>query len=86
MHARLLNLMENAIKYGGCRAVVSLERQDAFVCIAVDDDGLGVDPVDRERIFAHRVRGSRSAQRRGSGLGLSIARAIAAARGRQRER
>lgn len=78
MHA-VLNVVENAIKYGGngSNVVVTCKRQDAFVCIVVDDDGPGVEPGDRERIFAKGVRGARNAQRRGFGIGLSIVRTIA---------
>lgn len=77
MHV-LLNVIENAIKYGrrGGSIIVCAERQDPFVCAIVDDDGPGIDPPDRERIFAHRTRGAAAASQRGSGLGLAIVRSI----------
>jgi signal transduction histidine kinase len=77
MHV-LLNVIENAIKYGnrGGRICVSIARQDPFICAAVDDDGPGVAPSERERIFEHRTRGGASEATRGAGIGLSIVRTI----------
>ncbi len=74
----LLNVIENAIKYGhdGGEVVVSLERQDPFVCLMVDDDGPGIAGVERERIFEQGERGAAGDTRRGSGLGLAIVRSI----------
>ena len=77
MHV-LLNVIENAIKYAspGGHVLVSIERQDPFVCAIIDDDGPGVPAAERERIFEHRTRGGRSAARPGSGIGLAIVRTI----------
>ena len=77
MHV-LLNVIENAIKYAGPggRIVMTLERQDPFVQAIVDDDGPGVAPSERERIFEHRARGDASEATPGSGIGLAIVRAI----------
>jgi two-component system OmpR family sensor kinase len=47
----------------------------------VHDDGPGIPPEDRERIFERFVRGSGGLRSRGAGLGLAIVRAIAAAHG-----
>jgi signal transduction histidine kinase len=49
----------------------------------VSDDGPGVPPADRERIFERLVRldDARSADAGGAGLGLAIARGIARAHG-----
>ncbi len=77
MHV-LLNVIENAIKYASPdgRVVVSIERQDPYVCVIIDDDGPGVPLAERERIFEHRARGGRSLARPGSGIGLAIVRTI----------
>jgi signal transduction histidine kinase len=77
MHV-LLNVIENAIKYAspGGHVLVSIERQDPFVCAIIDDDGPGVPVPERSRIFEHRTRGGRSAARPGSGIGLAIVRTI----------
>jgi two-component system, OmpR family, phosphate regulon sensor histidine kinase PhoR len=77
MHV-LLNVIENAIKYAspGGHVLISIERQDPFVCAIIDDDGPGVPIAERERIFEHRTRGGRSGARPGSGIGLAIVRTI----------
>jgi signal transduction histidine kinase len=77
MHV-LLNVMENAIKYGkpGGTVLADIERQDPYLCVTIDDDGPGIAPGDRERIFAHRARGAHAGMQRGSGLGLAIVRTI----------
>jgi len=78
MHA-LLNLIENAIKYGrdGGSVVVSSNRRDPFLDIIVDDDGPGVPGSERDSIFQLRARGLDAAARPGSGIGLAIVKAIA---------
>jgi signal transduction histidine kinase len=72
----LRNLAENAARYGGA-ARIALTPQDGAALIAVEDDGPGVPPEDRERVFEPFVRleGSRSRDTGGAGLGLAIARA-----------
>jgi len=72
------NLIENSVRYAG-GADVSLVAEAPGVKILVEDDGPGI-PIDSiEDVFApfFRLEGSRSRETGGSGLGLSIARAIA---------
>lgn len=75
----LVNLLDNAIKYGREGGVVtigaSVDRDD--VVIAVDDDGPGIAPAERESIFGLRVRGTQAASRPGTGIGLAIVKMIA---------
>ena len=73
------NLLENAARHA--RTVVRLRvRPDgARVALSVEDDGPGVPPELRERIFERFVRADDD--ERGSGLGLAICRAIARAHG-----
>lgn len=75
----LVNLIENAIKYGaaGGTVQVSCAISGRDVAIAVDDDGPGIAPAERETIFGLRVRGSRSGDRPGTGIGLAIVKMIA---------
>lgn len=76
------NLVENALRYGGC-ARVRIERDGGMALIIVDDDGPGI-PVSRvEEAFQPFVRleESRSVETGGIGLGLSIARSIVKAHG-----
>ncbi len=77
MHA-LLNVIENAIKYSGSGGAVelSVSRADPFVCVNVDDNGLGVPPEERERIFGYGARARVHEGVRGKGVGLTIVRAI----------
>ncbi len=72
------NVLQNAIKYGrpGGRVHVTVERVLKMIVVSVDDDGPGIAPADRERIFARGVRIARSADVPGSGLGLAIVRTI----------
>ena len=69
------NLLENAARHGRPRGVVeaTLARDDGAVVLTVDDDGNGVRPTDRERIFERFARGAGS-RTDGSGLGLALVR------------
>jgi signal transduction histidine kinase len=71
----LVNLVENAIKYGS-RARITLQINGDVVDILIDDDGPGIADRDRERVFAPFVRleASRSRETGGVGLGLTTAR------------
>jgi two-component system sensor histidine kinase MtrB len=71
----IANLIDNANKYGGGATRVELRKRDGDVLIAVEDDGPGVAPEDRERIFQRFNRGSLASRRRdvdGVGLGLAL--------------
>jgi signal transduction histidine kinase len=73
----LINLIHNAIKHGRCggRVEVFAELESPrTVTIAVDDDGPGIPPHERERIFALGERGATEAD--GSGIGLALVRLI----------
>jgi signal transduction histidine kinase len=74
----LRNLIGNALKYGGvARVHVAVDR--GSVCVTIDDDGPGIDQAAIETMFEPFVRAEASRNRAtgGSGLGLTIARAIA---------
>lgn len=70
------NMLDNALKYvpRGGRIAVSLAPGPVLV---VADNGPGIDPRDRERIFERFYRGRTGDETSGSGLGLALARAIA---------
>jgi two-component system osmolarity sensor histidine kinase EnvZ len=78
----LVNLIDNALKYGG-RVEVSLRRAGRRVELAVDDDGPGIPEERREEAFRpfHRLDEGRNLQAGGVGLGLAITRDIARAHG-----
>lgn len=74
-HSILENLLANAVAYcpNGARVAVVLEEQGGECRLSVADDGNGIAPADRERVFERFFRG-RDVNVRGSGLGLAIVR------------
>jgi len=72
------NLIENAVAYGGRAQVQIVECQSAYE-ILVEDDGPGISEDDKSRVFEPFVRleSSRNADTGGTGLGLTLVRAIA---------
>jgi signal transduction histidine kinase len=72
----LVNLIDNAIKYGG-EPSVQLKAWDDHVEIHILDRGPGIAPEFREQVFTpfFRLEGSRNKNTGGVGLGLSAARA-----------
>src|SRR5579884_3432606 len=81
----LLNLLDNAIKYGPAGQTVRVELAAAGSCarIAVDDEGPGIPPADRERVWERfwRLERDRGAAVAGTGIGLSVVRELAALHG-----
>jgi len=78
----LENLITNAVRYGQC-AEVRVQDAGARVEIVVRDHGPGIPPDQLETVFEpyYRLENSRSRESGGAGLGLGIARTIAAAHG-----
>jgi two-component system, OmpR family, sensor kinase len=86
MIARVIrNLIENARRHAGSAGAVSVSSAAAEgrLRVSVDDDGPGIAPAERERIFDrfHRSDAGRDRSSGGSGLGLAIARSIVDAHG-----
>jgi signal transduction histidine kinase len=81
---RLLNnLLENAERYAGGMVEIEVRRSGDDARLTVTDDGPGIPPADRERVFERftRLDTARSRTDGGTGLGLAIAREIAHAHG-----
>jgi signal transduction histidine kinase len=82
----LLNLLDNAVKYGPDHALVVVHVQqvaDGAARVSVSDAGPGVPPADRARIWDAFERGSAGATHAagGSGIGLTIVQQIATLHG-----
>jgi len=81
----LANLLENALRHTpqDGRVVLSAHRRDGALELAVADEGEGIAAEHVERIFErfYRADPGRSRERGGSGIGLTIARAIVDAHG-----
>jgi signal transduction histidine kinase len=81
----LLNLLDNAVKYGptGQTVTVRAARRDGLVRVAVEDAGPGIAAAEREWVFEPFHRGREAAARvvGGSGIGLALVRDIAARHG-----
>jgi two-component system phosphate regulon sensor histidine kinase PhoR len=77
----VLNLLDNAVKYTQDGGSVELRARDegATVRIEVEDDGPGIDPRYRDRVFErfYRVDRGRSREAGGTGLGLAIVKHLA---------
>lgn len=69
------NLIDNAIRYAGAGAIVTVRIDGP--CLFVEDNGPGIATFERDSVFHRFYRGEASAARAGSGLGLSIVREIA---------
>jgi heavy metal sensor kinase len=74
----VVNLVDNAVKHGPARSAVRVEvgGQDGNAVLEVADEGPGIPPEHRARVFDrfYRVDEARSREAGGAGLGLAIAR------------
>jgi signal transduction histidine kinase len=79
----LLNLLDNAVKYGPAGQTVRVQVAPVGheVHITVSDEGPGVPPDEREQVWAPFRRGRGHASVAGSGIGLSIVRDVATRHG-----
>lgn len=82
LHVLIRNLADNAVRYGasgGCVRIRS-SQAGAQASLRVEDQGPGLAPADRNRVFDRFHRGATGAES-GAGLGLAIAARIAALHG-----
>jgi two-component system sensor kinase ParS len=75
----LVNVLRNAVRYAKSKVAVTVERAGARTVISVDDDGPGVPPDERHRLFEPftRLDDSRGRGSGGVGLGLAIVKSVA---------
>jgi heavy metal sensor kinase len=80
----LANILDNAVKYtpsGGKIEVALTGAKNQHLIISIKDTGVGISDPDLSRIFERFYRCDQSRSQPGTGLGLSLARAIARAHG-----
>ena len=77
------NLIDNAARHTATDVHIALRRNGQTATLDVDDNGPGVPPADRDRIFQRftRIDEARGRTDGGAGLGLAIARQVAHAHG-----
>ena len=75
----LVNVVRNAVRYARSRVALTVECAGSRTVISVDDDGPGVPPAERERLFEPfaRLESSRDRETGGAGLGLAIVKSVA---------
>lgn len=75
----VFNIVENAIKYNnpGGSVEISAEEDNDLVKIKIADTGLGISPMDKERIFDLFYQIDASRGQEGYGIGLSLSKTIA---------
>ena len=82
----LLNLVDNAVKYGGTGPIavrLCVSPRGKEILLSVTDHGLGIAPDEQRKIFErfYRTRAVRNTNIRGSGIGLALVKHIAEAHG-----
>ena len=77
------NLLDNAQRHATARVDVAIDADGRWAELAVQDDGPGIEPGDRERVFERftRLDPARSTEDGGAGLGLAIVKDIVAIHG-----
>ncbi|MBX6320806.1 MAG: HAMP domain-containing protein [Rhodospirillaceae bacterium] len=77
-----VNLITNAVKYGG-GARVGVTSREREICVSIEDDGPGIPESEQEKVFRpfYRIESSRSRDTGGTGLGLTVARTVARGHG-----
>jgi PAS domain S-box-containing protein len=79
VEAALRNLISNAVKFAAPedpRVAVTAERDGDAFRVSVVDNGIGIDPADRPRLFVPFSRLHSDAEYEGTGLGLAIAQRV----------
>ena len=75
----LSNMVENSLRHTpkGTTIEIEVSQRDDIPVLSVSDNGPGIAPEDRERVFRRFYRGEKSRTTGGNGLGLSLCKAIA---------
>ncbi|BBZ69053.1 HAMP domain-containing sensor histidine kinase [Mycobacterium paraseoulense] len=77
------NLVENAVRHASSRVALEVGGSAGMAVVTVSDDGPGIPPADRARVFERFVRldSDRARSGGGAGLGLAIVAEVVAAHG-----
>ncbi|OBH60142.1 two-component sensor histidine kinase [Mycobacterium sp. E2479] len=83
MSRMIRNLVENAVRHAVSCVAIEVGGRDEVAVLVVSDDGPGIAPADRNRVFERFVRldSDRARSGGGAGLGLAIVAEIVAAHG-----
>jgi two-component system sensor histidine kinase TctE len=77
LRAMLANAIDNALKFSAGPVELDVCEREGQLCIEVRDQGPGLAPDERERVFAPFVRAARTSKVAGHGLGLALIRHVA---------
>lgn len=72
----IANLLDNSIRYGADGGHITIRIPDATGRLEIEDDGPGIPPAQRVRVFERFYRLPQTSHNEGSGLGLSIVQAL----------
>jgi signal transduction histidine kinase len=67
------NLLDNAVRHAGSTVAITVAAGSGTITITVDDDGPGVPPADRERVFERFTRLDPARRHTDGGVGLGLA-------------
>lgn len=72
------NIIENAIKYSpnGTEVTIKSVLYEAFVCVQIIDNGIGIPEQEQGKVFQRFYRGSNVTDKQGFGIGLYLAREV----------
>ncbi len=78
LHRAVGNLVDNAVRHARTQVEVAARVDQSWAVISVSDDGPGIAPEDRERVFERftRLDDARGRNSGGAGLGLAIVREL----------
>jgi signal transduction histidine kinase len=78
LHRAVGNLVDNAVRHARTQVEVAARVDQSWAVISVSDDGPGIAPEDKERVFERftRLDDARGRNSGGAGLGLAIVREL----------
>lgn len=79
----LANILENAIKYSPVGSLIKIQTTtyDSFICVSVEDKGMGINEEERGLVFERFYRSKAASKESGFGIGLYIVREVLSKQG-----